>query len=404
MSREKFIVKTYLSVIIMKGKTPFAKRPIHWEASMTRSQESGGFFMESPPGPETVFNGRKYLYFGGTGYFGLHGNPEMIQAGIQAFQAEGTHPGTGKTYGNSRHQAGVETRLCQFFDTEACVYYVSGIMNGLYLAQSLAPEYEAIFVDDTAHFNIWDGIRSTGKPVFAYRHCDPEDLELRVRAELKPGQRPLVITDGVFPALGEVAPVPDLLRVAEQYDGLVAVDDAHAVGVLGEHGRGTFEHFGLSDARLHHAGTLSKAFGGHGGFFPGPAGLIERIKHSLGAYLGATSTPTPLAAASARGIELVRDHPEWRLRLRANTERLRAGLRAMGFGLADTPFPIVAWSLGTAAEMERVQAALQQNGIILPIFKNYAGAPEAGLLRASVFSTHAPGDIDRLLEELGRVV
>lgn len=376
---------------------------------MTQSQEprnpsAPDLFMESAPGAETVFNGRKYLYFGGTGYFGLHGNPELIAAGIQAFTAEGTHPATGKTYGNTHLQAEVERRLCAFFGTEACVYYVSGILNGLYLAQSLALEYEAIFVDETAHFNIWDGIRSTGKPIFAYRHCDPADLEIQVKAGLKPGQRPLVITDGVFPALGEIAPVPDLLEVADRYEGIIAVDDAHAVGVLGEHGRGTFEHFGLSGPRLHHAGTLSKAFGGHGGFLPGPAGLIGRIKQSLGAYLGASSTPTPLAAASAKGIELVQDHPEWRRALRANTDRLRAGLRAMGFALADTPFPIVAWSLGTAADMERVQAVLRENGIILPIFKNYAGAPEAGLLRASVFSTHAPGDIDRLLQELGKAL
>lgn len=372
---------------------------------MTHRQATGAtFFMESAPGAETVFNGRKYLYFGGTGYFGLHGNAEVIMAGIQAFITQGTHPGTGKTYGNSHFLADVESRLCEFFMAEACVYYVSGIQNGLYLAQSLAPAYEAIFVDETAHFNIWDGIRSTGKPNFPYRHCDPADLEVQVRACLKPGQRPLVITDGVFPARGEIAPVPGLLQVAERYDGMVAVDDAHAVGVLGEHGRGTFEHFGLEDRRLHQAGTLSKAFGGHGGFMPGPAGLIERVKKGLGAYLGASSTPTPLAAASAKGIELVRDHPEWRIKLRANCDRLRAGLRAMGFALPDTPFPIVAWSLGSAAEMERVQAALREKEIILPIFKNYAGAPEAGLLRASVFSTHGAGDINRLLAELRKLV
>ena len=378
---------------------------------MISNQETGDrpskgetFYMESAPGAETVFNGRKYLYFGGTGYFGLHGNAELIMAGIQAFIAEGTHPGTGKTYGNSHFQTSVETRLGEFFGTEASVYYVSGIQNGLYLAQSLASEYEAIFVDETAHFNIWDGIRSTGKPIFPYRHCDPADLEVQIKAGLRPGQRPLVITDGVFPALGEIAPVPGLLRVAEQYDGIIAVDDAHAVGVLGEHGRGTFEHHGLASPRLHHAGTLSKAFGGHGGFLPGPAGLIGRIKQSLGAYLGASSTPTPLAAASARGIELVRDHPEWRRTLRANAEHLRAGLRAMGFRLPDTPFPIVAWALGSAGEMERVQAGLREKGIILPIFKNYAGAPEQGLLRASVFSTHTLGDLDRLLAELKAIL
>lgn len=362
------------------------------------------FFMESAPGAETTFNGRKYLYFGGTGYFGLHGNAEMIKAGMQAMLAAGTHPGTGKTYGNSRFQVDVETRLAGFFGTEASVQYVSGYMNGLFLAQALAPDYDAIFVDENAHYNLWDGIRSTGKPVFVYRHCDPADLGARLKAELKPGQRPLAITDGVFPALGELAPVPGLIQALEPYAGLLAMDDAHGVGVLGEHGRGTFEHFGVSGERLFYAGTLSKAFGGHGGFLPASRALIARIKQSLGAYQGASSTPTPLAAASARGIELVRDHPEWRRTLRENTERLRAGLRAQGFQLHDTPFPIVAWALDSAAAMEQVQAALKEKGIILPIFKNYAGAPENGLLRASVFSTHAPGDIDRLLEALKAIV
>jgi glycine C-acetyltransferase/8-amino-7-oxononanoate synthase len=359
------------------------------------------FSMESAPGAETVINGRRCLYFGGTGYFGLHGNAEMMKAGIEAFQWC-THSATTRAgFGNNPVLLDVEKKLADFFGAEEAVYFVSGYFNALFLAQALAADYDAAFIDETSHFSVRDGVRTTGKPVFAYKHRDPADLRARLETVLKAGQRPLVMTDGVFPTFGEIAPVPDLIECLKPYDGILALDDAHAVGVLGENGRGTYEHFGVSGPRLHYAGTLSKAFGGHGGFLPASSALVKRVRETVGAYAGSSPTPTPIAAASAKGLDLVKAHPEWRRRLRENTARMKSGMRAMGFDVKDTPVPIVTWTLKTAEEMKRIQAALLAEGIAVAYLK-YVGAPAGGVLRATVFSTHMPAHIDRLLGELKR--
>ena len=185
------------------------------------------FSMESAPGAETVINGRRCLYFGGTGYFGLHGNAEMMKAGIEAFQW-GTHSATTRAgFGNNPVLLDVEKKLADFFGAEEAVYFVSGYFNALFLAQALAADYDAAFIDETSHFSVRDGVRTTGKPVFAYKHRDPADLRARLETVLKAGQRPLVMTDGVFPTFGEIAPVPDLIECLKPYDGILALDDAH---------------------------------------------------------------------------------------------------------------------------------------------------------------------------------
>lgn len=360
--------------------------------------------MQGPPGPETVIDGRRVLYFGGTGYFGLQGHPEVLRAGAEAFRL-GTHSATVRTgFGNNPVLLDLERRLAVFFGSEDAVAFPSGYMSGLFLTGAAAGRFVAVFVDEHAHFSLKDGIAACGRPVTVYRHLDPDDLSVKLRSGLSPGARPLVLTDGIFPAFGRIAPLPDLLRVLEPYDGLLAVDDSHGAGVLGAAGRGTPEHFGLGPGgRILAAGTLSKAFGGHGGFLPLSRGLADRVRAGVGAYTGSTPIPTPIAAASAKGLELLSSHPEWRDALRRNTARLKAGLRAIGFPVDDSPVPIAAWVLSPASEMTRVQDALLARGVALARL-SYAGAPEGGLLRATVFSTHTADQIDRLLDELKRAL
>jgi 8-amino-7-oxononanoate synthase len=360
--------------------------------------------MQGPPGPETVIDGRSVLYFGGTGYFGLQGHPEVLRAGAEAFRL-GTHSATTRAgFGNNPVLLDLERKLAAYFGAEDAVVYPSGYMSGLFLAGAAGPSWDAAFLDEHAHFSLRDGVRAAGRPVISYRHRDPPDLEAKLAAHLPPGGRPLVLTDGVFPTYGLIAPLPALLAAVRCCGGVLAVDDSHGAGVLGSNGRGTLEHFGLVPGPdLIAAGTLSKAFGGHGGFLALSAALAERVRGDVSAYVGSTPTPTPMAAASAKGLELLAAHPEWRDALRTNTSRLKSGLRAMGLAVDDSPVPIAAWSLSPAAEMARVQAILSERGIALPRL-SYAGAPDGGVLRATVFSTHKISHIDRLLEELKRIL
>lgn len=360
--------------------------------------------MEGPPGPETILDGRAVLYFGGTGYFGLQGHPEVIRAGIEAFRM-GTHSATTRAgFGNNPILLDLERKIAGFFGTEDAVAFPSGYMSGLFLARTAEDSWDAAFVDEDAHSSLKDGIAAVGKPVVFYRHRDADDLEAKIMAHPSAEGRFLALTDGVFPALGEIAPLPALLGVVERRGGRLAVDDSHGVGVLGPSGRGTLEHFGFAPGgSILMAGTLSKAFGGHGGFLPLSAALAARVRAEVGAYAGSTPIPTPIAAASARGIELLSGHPAWRETLRLNALHLKTGLRALGLPVDDSPVPIAAWSLSPESEMKRVQDALLERGIAVARL-SYAGAPAGGILRATVFSTHTPAHIDRLLGALKRVL
>jgi len=365
---------------------------------------NGPFVMESKPGPEVVINGKTYLYFGGTGYYALHGHPEVIRAGVEAFERYGMQSGTSRSgFGNNPVLLEAERKIADYFGTEDSVYFVSGYLDNLILAQALAAAYDVIFIDESAHYSVRDGVATAHKPVFAFKHRDPADLAAQLKKTLKAGERPLVMTDGVFPTFGVIAPVPDYLKAVEPYDGIIALDDSHGVGVLGPNGRGTVDHFGLKSDRIFFAGTLSKAFGGHGGFIPATKKFITHIRQDVGVYSGASPTPTPAAAASAKGIDLVKAHPEWRDKLRRNTAQAKEGLRKMGFDVNDSPMPIVTWTYKTGADMIKLQKALLDRGIALPYTK-YVGAPAGGVLRATIFSAHSETQIQRLLDEIKKLV
>ncbi len=365
---------------------------------------AGGFIMESAPGPETVINGRRCLYFGGTGYFALHGHPEVIAAGIAAFRKYGTHSATSRTgFGNTPVQVALERKIAEFFGTEDSLHFVSGYLDNLFLVQALKDRVGAIFIDETSHFSIRDAVYSALKPVTTYRHRDPDDLALKLKQNLKAGDIPLVMSDGIFPTFGLIAPAPDYLKVIEPYGGYLCLDDSHSVGVLGPNGRGTYEHYGIRSDRCFYAGTMSKAFGGHGGFIPASKAFIDHIKATSGAYPGATPSPTPAMAASLKGLEIVKREPERRARLMRNVARAKTGMKSLGFEMNDNPVPIVTWVMKSAEDMKKVQKELLDKGIAVALLK-YVGAPAGGVLRASIFSEHTPDQIDRLLFELKRLV
>jgi 8-amino-7-oxononanoate synthase len=360
--------------------------------------------LESAPGAEVIIGGRRCLYFGGTSYFGLHSHPEVIAAGVSAFRRFGTHSATTRAgYGNNPVLLQVEERLKEYFHTPAAAYFGSGYLSSLVLTQALSSDVDILFVDEAAHFCVNDAALTVQKPIFPFRHRDPDDLRKKLNKRLKPRQRPLLLSDGVFPTFGLIAPLPEYLKVLEPYGGLIVLDDAHGAGVLGRKGRGTYEHFGLTSRQGPVAGTLSKAFGGHGGFVTGPAELVSRIRSGIGAYIGSTPTPTPIAAASAKGIEILKTHPEMREKLRQNVRKLKEGLRKLGITTEETPVPIAAWSSGSETGMKRIQRELLRRNIAVAYLK-YVGAPPAGVLRLTIFSTHTDAQIRRLLDELGRLL
>lgn len=363
------------------------------------------FIMGSGPGPETVINGKRYLYFGGTGYFSFQTHPEVLQAAQKGVAEFGMDSATSRDiFGTSPLLLAVEKKAREFMGTEDAIYLPSGYLINIAGFQALTQlrRFDVMFVDETAHWSITDFMYALQKPVYTFAHGDPEDLGRQLKAHLQPGQKPLVASDGIFPTFGKIAPLAAYFPLVETYDGCLWVDDCHALGVLGANGRGTYEHYGLRSERLYMGGTLSKAVGAHGGIITGKEEFILPIRAGHIAN-GSNASVSAAAAAAVKGLESMMTQPELRQQLWRNAHQLKSGLKAMGFDQDDTHVPVAAWALKTSEDMDRVQAEMMKRGIAIQR-TDYVGAGPQGVLRAVVFANHQPEQIARMLSELKSLV
>lgn len=218
-----------------------------------------------------------------------------------------------------------------------------------------------------------------------------------------------MLSDGVFPISGEIAPVTDYLQVLERFEGgWLGLDDAHATGVLGAHGRGTLEHFGIQPAQALAARavaghTLSKAVGGYGGIIGGPADLIAELEQNSRVSAGASPPPLPVAAASARALALAGEGAA-REKLRENVARARRGLRALGWPLDDSPVPIICLRARPGVDLGSLKDALFERDLCVAHVRSYSSTPPGGALRVAIFATHTHAQIDRLVNTLAELL
>jgi 7-keto-8-aminopelargonate synthetase-like enzyme len=362
-------------------------------------QPAARYVMESLYGPEVVLSGRRYVNFGGCGYLGLHGHPEIVQAAGDALRKYGISSGLSRHYSvSSAPLLETEDKAAEFFGTESALYLPTGYLTAAVAAWGLADRVDAIFLDDVAHYSVRDAAVLTGKPIHRFAHCDPDDLRRKLKTNLPAGQKPLVMSDGVFPTFGEIAPVAEYLKAVEPCDGQILLDEAHSVGAVGPHGWGSFDHHGLASDRIHFGGTLSKAFGAHGGIIPGSRQYIERLR-TCPIVRGASAPSAPCAAASAKSLEIVLQHPDLKERLWTNVRMLKDGLRGLGIAMNDTEVPIVTFALGSADATARMHQGLLDRGIFVYL-SHYIGASAGGVLRHAVFANHTPQHIRCLLDAI----
>jgi len=364
--------------------------------------------MESAPGAKTVIDGREFDYFCGTGYFAFQGHPEIVRAACEAVQKYGIGTATSRSgYGNNPVLLEVEERASQFFEEESALYYVSGYLGNAILLQGLAARYEVIFVDAESHYSVRDGASIANKPIISFAHCDAEDLAAKLSSELKPSQRPLVLSDGIFPVSGEVPPLSEYVRVLANFDNsLICVDDAHATGVVGKKGQGTFEFCGVQGEGRYSSGTLSKAFGGHGGIIAGRKDFIELLRTGSQIPYASSAVPAPAAAATAKAFELLMKRPEIRQQLWDNVLYAKDAFRKLGFDdIPDNPIPIICLS-SADVDLESLQKRLFERGIAVFYVPggSYSSVPAAGAIRVAIFATHTKEQIDRLVSEMGGLV
>ena len=358
----------------------------------------------SAPQPLQQFNrtyvrvqNRKLSYFAGCDYFRLASHPQILKAMREGLAKYGLNVSASRlTTGNHELYELLETRLGEFFGTEAAVLAANGYMPNLIVAQALAGQFSHALIDERAHGCLFDAAQLLDCPVLKFKHRDPDDFASVLRRLGK--VKPLVLTDGMFSHDGSVAPLKEYLAHLPAR-GLVLLDDAHGAGVLGGAGRGTSEYFGVPNDQIIQTITLSKAFGVYGGAVLGPRELKRAIIEKSRIYVGNTPLPLPLANAALKSLELVKKDKSLRKRLARNTSYVKAALRASGFPLGDFPGPIIPLVPKNSRAAERLRRRLLAEGIHPPFIK-YPGGPEGGYFRFVISSEHTQGQLDALLKAL----
>jgi 8-amino-7-oxononanoate synthase len=370
------------------------------EATVARQQGWYPYFkvVESEQGPEAVVDGKKMLMLGSNNYLGLTNHPRVKEAVINAVKMYGTGC-SGSRYLNGTltlHEE-AETRLAKFMRREGALLFSTGYQTNLGTISALVGKGEFALTDRQDHASIVDGCRLSFGKTLKFRHNDLDDLE-RILKHLGPDVGKMVVVDGVFSMEGSIVRLPEVVQLCQKYQAVLMVDDAHSMGVLGDNGRGTAEHFGLEHAVDIIMGTFSKSFASMGGFIATDLNTIDYIKHHSRPLIFSASMAPATVAAVLAALDIIEQEPERREQLWRNASRWCSGLRELGFNTGHSATPIVPVILGEDMLTFRFWRALFDRGIFTNPAVRQAVAPGSALLRTSVIATHTPEQLDCALE------
>ncbi len=362
--------------------------------------------ISSELGDEVVIEGKRMIMIGSNNYLGLVSDPRVKEAAIEATRKYGSGC-TGSRFLNGTIDLHIEleNRLAKFMGKEAALVFSTGFQSNLGAISCLAGKSDTLIIDRQDHACIIDGCRLSHARTLKFRHNDMEDLErlLKNVTSAKPDGGILIIVDGVFSMEGDLTPLPKLIELAKTYGAKVYVDDAHAIGVIGERGSGTASHFGLVDEVDITSGTFSKSFASLGGFIVADAAVIEYVKHIGRAMIFSASIPPANAAAVLKALEIIENEPERRERLWHNTHRMHKELRGLGFDIGDTETPIVPIIVGDNELTLLFWRELFDNGVFTNAIIAPAVPAERAMLRTSYTATLSDEQLDIVLETMGRI-
>jgi 8-amino-7-oxononanoate synthase len=354
--------------------------------------------IESEQDTEVIIDGKPSLMFGSNSYLGLTNHPKLKEAAHRATDQYGTGcAGSRFLNGTLKIHIELEEALADYLQKEAVLLYSTGFQANLGAIAPLAGRNDHIFIDELVHASIIDGTRLTFGKVVKYRHNNMDSLEQQLRRVEGDGAK-IIIMDGVFSMEGDIADLPNIMRLAKLYDATVIVDDAHAVGVLGERGRGTGSHFGLQKEVDIIVGTFSKSLASLGGFVAADYDLINYLKHNSRALIFSASM-TPAAAASAlAALEIIQDEPERIEKLWANTNYAMEQLRAAGFEIGHTESPILPIYIRDDLKTFQFARMMAEDGVFVNPVVSPAVRSSDSLIRFSLMATHTIEQIDRAIE------
>ena len=356
--------------------------------------------LSSPQGAWLIVDGKKVLNFCSNNYLGLANHPKLQEAAQTAIKKYGVGPAAVRTIaGTMDLHNELEERIAKFKGAEAAITFQSGFAANLGTIQALVDKKDVIFSDELNHASIIDGCRLSGARIVRYAHCDPNHLEQVIKENEDTYQKAIIITDGVFSMDGDIAPLDRLQEIAEGYDILLAVDDAHGEGVLGKGGRGIVDHFNLHGKVDIEIGTFSKAFGVIGGVVSGNAIIIDWLKQRGRPFLFSSAMTPPDVAACIAAVDILESSTKYVDKLWKNAEYFKSEMSKNGFDIGHSATPITPIMLGDAPLAQKMSKDLFENGIFAtPI--GYPTVPKGkARIRVMISAAHSQEDLDQGLEK-----
>ncbi len=360
--------------------------------------------IESPQGPWLTVDGRKVLNFCSNNYLGLANDPRLVAAAQEALERYGVGPAAVRTIaGTMSLHVELEQALAEFKEAEAAISFQSGFNANLATIPAIVGRGDVIFSDELNHASIIDGCRLSRAQIIRYPHNDAQALRALLQEHRGQYSRALIVTDGVFSMDGDIAPLPELADLAEEFDAMLMVDDAHGEGVLGHGGRGIVHHFGLQN-RVHiEVGTMSKAFGVVGGYVAGPAKIVEWLRQRGRPFLFSSAMTVPDTAACLAAVRILQESTELVDRLWENTRYFKAQMKALGFDIGQSVTPITPVMLGDEKLTQEFSRRLFEEGVFATAIAYPTVPLGKARIRVMISASHSKADLDFGLEAFAKV-
>ncbi len=361
--------------------------------------------LETKQDIEVFMEGKRRIMIGSNNYLGLTGDERVIEAGVKALKEFGSGvSGSRFLNGTLTTHILLEKELAEFLNKEACVTFSTGFQSNLGILSAIAGRNDLIFSDRENHASIYDGIRLSYAEMVRFHHNDMRDLEQKL-AKADPNKGKLIVTDGVFSMSGDICNLPEIVRLAKKYDARVMVDDAHGFGVLGKHGRGTAEYFGLEDDVDIIMGTFSKSLASLGGYMAASKNVVEYVKHKSRPFIFCAAITPANAATALEALRILKKEPERPKALLDIAKYVREGLKAKGLNIMENSIaPII--PIYTYSMLRTIIACkiLYERGVYVnPVLPPATPEGEC-LIRTSYTSTHTKNLMDEAIEIIADVL
>jgi len=361
-------------------------------------------FLQSGQDTEVIMEGKHEIMLGSNNYLGLTSHPEVVEAGINALQKYGSGcSGSRFLNGTLDLHLEFEKKLANFLNKEACMTFSTGFQSNLGIISAIASRGDYIISDKENHASIYDGCRLSFAKLLRYEHSDMNDLEEKLKS-VPSDCGILIVTDGVFSMGGDLCKLPEIVNLAEKYGARIMVDDAHGLGVVGNGGRGTADHFGLTDKVDLIMGTFSKSLASLGGYLVASEDVVHYIKHNSRPFIFSASIPPANIACAAKALDILIREPERVTNLKEIADYVREGLKARGVDIRDSYAPIIPINTYNDYDTFKICKLLFENGVYVNPVISPAVPVGQSIIRTSYIATHTKEQMDRAMDIIQKTI